>query len=179
VPIVALTAHDARTWRERVVAAGMDDILSKSYSLGDCRAMLLRWIKRVEPAAATPQPEADDLASIDTSAVRSLGRLGSGGPEALYNRLIGLYESSSQPVMAQLEAAIGSNDFTQAADLCHRLKSSSANVGAAAFAAALRELEQQCRKGEAAQALDTHRRLAAAYQPLLATLRSRRMAASA
>jgi signal transduction histidine kinase/ligand-binding sensor domain-containing protein/CheY-like chemotaxis protein/HPt (histidine-containing phosphotransfer) domain-containing protein len=170
VPIVALTAHDARTYRERVVAAGMDDILSKPYSLDDCRAMLLRWIRR---------PEADDLASVDTGAVRSLGRLGTGGPEALYNRLIGLFESSSQPVMAQLDAAIASRDFSQAADLCHRLKSSSANVGATAFAAALRELEQHCRQGEATQALDLHHRLAVAYPPLLATLRSRRMAVSA
>jgi two-component system sensor histidine kinase/response regulator len=186
VPIVALTAHDARTYRERVVAAGMDDILSKPYSLEDCRAMLARWIKRVaapvSTAPATPNSgdvESEDLASVDIGAVRSLGRLGTGGPEALYSRLIGLFDTSSQPVMAQLDAAIASQDLSQAADLCHRLKSSSANVGAMAFAAALRELEQHCRKGELAQAQDIHRRLAAAFQPLLATLRARRMAASA
>ncbi len=67
----------------------------------------------------------------------------------------------------------------QAADLCHRLKSSAANVGAMAFAAALRELEQHCREGEHAQALKPTSAWPRPFQPLLATLRSRRMAASA
>jgi hypothetical protein len=48
-----------------------------------------------------------------------------------------------------------------------------------AFAAGLRELEQRCRDGDPAGAADIHRRLATAYPPLLATLRSRCMAASA
>ncbi len=92
IPIVALTAHDARSYRERVLKAGMDDILSKPYSLDDCRAMLMRWIGGNAVAAdevdAAPRAEmpvdsrapsasaADDtaaLACIDAGAVQSLG----------------------------------------------------------------------------------------------------------
>ncbi|MEJ0099516.1 MAG: two-component regulator propeller domain-containing protein [Pseudomonadota bacterium] len=193
IPIVALTAHDARSYRERVLKAGMDDILSKPYSLDDCRAMLVRWIGgnavAAEEVDAAPQADttaevaaaADDtaaLACIDAGAVQSLGRLGTGGPQALYNRLAALFESSSQPVMAQLDTALKNNDFEQAASLCHRLKSSSANVGAMAFAAGLRELEQHCREGNAAGAVELHARLATAYEPLLAALRTRRMVAA-
>ena len=209
VPIVALTAHDARSYRERVLAAGMDDILSKPYSLQDCRAMLARWITRaphepvtpvtadtsatrlpaapvdapknavVEASASTTVPVLEGLASIDPSAVHALRGLGKGGPEALYGRLAALFESSSQPVMAALDAALCNDELPQAADLCHRLKSSAANVGAMAFAAALRELEQHCRAGESMRAKDLHQLLVAAFPELLATLRSRRMAASA
>jgi signal transduction histidine kinase/ligand-binding sensor domain-containing protein/DNA-binding NarL/FixJ family response regulator/HPt (histidine-containing phosphotransfer) domain-containing protein len=194
VPIVALTAHDAHSYRERVLAAGMDDILSKPYSLQDCRAMLARWITRTasgpdqaQPAAAVAPANApveapatlEALASVDTGAVQSLRGLGAGGPEALYGRLAGLFESSSQPVMAALDAALRNGELPQAADLCHRLKSSAANVGAMAFAAALRELEQHCRAGENMRAKELHQRLVAAFPELLATLRSRRMAVSA
>ncbi len=80
--------------------------------------------------------------------------------------------------MAQLDVALKGNDFEQAADLCHRLKSSSANVGAMAFAAGLRELEQHCRENNVAAAVELHRKLAAAYEPLLAALRTRRMVAA-
>ncbi len=197
IPIVALTAHDARSYRERVLKAGMDDILSKPCSLDDCRAMLVRWIGDNAVGAdaldAAPRAEADvdsgssaaadtdtaALACIDADAVQSLGRLGTGGPQALYNRLAALFESSSQPVMAQLDAALKGNDFAQAAGLCHRLKSSSANVGAMAFAAGLRELEQHCRERNMAGAMELHAKLVAAYVHLLAGLRTQRMAVSA
>ena len=175
VPIVALTAHDPASYRERVLAAGMDDILSKPYSLDDCRAMLTRWMCSREPSVTGEEA----MASVDAGAVQSLGALGAGGPAALYGRLAALFESSSQPVMAQLDAALAARDLEQAASLCHRLKSSSANVGAMAFAAGLRELEQHCRAGEAVRAAQIHRRVAAAYPALLATLRARRMAVSA
>jgi signal transduction histidine kinase/ligand-binding sensor domain-containing protein/DNA-binding NarL/FixJ family response regulator/HPt (histidine-containing phosphotransfer) domain-containing protein len=206
VPIVALTAHDAHSYRERVLAAGMDDILSKPYTLQDCRAMLARWIVQQEPAVESaavpmqssagamesiPQPalamvgEADagidveGLASIDEAAVRTLGQLGTGGPTALYGRLVAMFESSSRSVMSQLGVALDAGDLAKAADLCHRLKSSSANVGASAFASALRELESRCRAADGAAALQLYRQLEQAHPLLLEALRERSMAATA
>jgi CheY-like chemotaxis protein len=177
VPIVALTAHDAHSYRERVLQAGMDDILSKPYSIEDCRNMLARWLPEA-PQAAAGQDDSFELASIDSGAVRALGKLGSGS-NGLYERLVGLFEKSSQPLMARLDAALREQDLKQAADVCHTLKSSSANVGAMAFSGSVRELEQLCLQGDAARAAELHRRLAAAYEPLLVGLRSMRLAASA
>jgi signal transduction histidine kinase/ligand-binding sensor domain-containing protein/CheY-like chemotaxis protein/HPt (histidine-containing phosphotransfer) domain-containing protein len=172
VPIVALTAHEASSYRARVLAAGMDDILSKPYSIDDCRAMLARWITRKEAVN-------DALARVDAGAVRSLGNLGGKGPAALHARLVGLFEKSSQTLMDRLDAALRGGDLAQAADVCHTLKSSSANVGAMAFSKKVRELEQLCRGGDAAQAANVHKRLMAAYPPLLAALRTTQMASSA
>jgi CheY-like chemotaxis protein/HPt (histidine-containing phosphotransfer) domain-containing protein len=183
VPIVALTAHDAHSYRERVLRAGMDDILSKPYSLDDCRAMLARWLPRKSPTAAVPaaamdQAGTDDLTSIDAAAVRALGKLGAGSG-ALYERLTALFEKSSQPLMARLAAALETQDWKQAGDVCHTLKSSAANVGAKAFSGKVRELEQFCRDGDADRAKALHERLAGAYGPLLDGLRGTRMAALA
>jgi HPt (histidine-containing phosphotransfer) domain-containing protein len=81
--------------------------------------------------------------------------------------------------MAKLAAALEAKELGQAADVCHTLKSSAANVGAKVFSESVRELEKLCREGDAVRAAELHARLATAYEPLLEGLRGMQMAESA
>jgi response regulator RpfG family c-di-GMP phosphodiesterase len=176
VPVIALTAHDARSYRPRVLDAGMDEILSKPYSLQECHQMLSHWMTAA-PETASTALAAEPLASVDSNAVAALGALSSARRGSLFARLVGLFEKSSRTLMERLAAAIGGGDLVTAADICHRLKSSCANVGALAFAARVRELEQICRDGDAARAVVAHRQLAGAHGPLLGALHDLTLAA--
>ena len=51
VPIIALSAHDVATYRDACLHAGMDDMLSKPYTLEECAQLVLRWVGAV-PARA-------------------------------------------------------------------------------------------------------------------------------
>jgi signal transduction histidine kinase/ligand-binding sensor domain-containing protein/CheY-like chemotaxis protein/HPt (histidine-containing phosphotransfer) domain-containing protein len=169
VPVIALTAHDARSYRPRVLAAGMDEILSKPYSLQECHQTLSHWIASA-PESGSSALAAEPLASIDGKAVAALEGLGSGRRGPLFARLVGLFDTSSRKLMLKLEEAIANGDMSTAADVCHRLKSSAANVGAMAFSARVRELEQICREEDAARAAVACRLLAGAHGPLLSAL---------
>jgi CheY-like chemotaxis protein len=186
-PIIALTAHEAHSHRERVLRAGMDDILSKPCALQEFHSLLARWLSGQQlPAAGgavtdaqAPPPADGALAAVDIGAVQVIARMGTGGSAGLFQKLVGLFESSSRPLVSALAVAVAERRFNDAASICHRLKSSAANVGAMAYSAALRALEQQCRAGDDDAAQESCRQIVLLHEPLLSALRSFKWAASA
>jgi CheY-like chemotaxis protein/HPt (histidine-containing phosphotransfer) domain-containing protein len=184
VPIVALSAHDAVTYRAACLKAGMDDMLSKPYTLEACAQLLRRWLHR-EGQAGAPQPaapvpaHAPELAAVDAKAVASLRNLRTGSSEDLYSKLIALFQSGSAESFAALNLAMGRSDAHAAAALCHKLKSSAANVGALAFSRELGLLETACDSGNLAEAERLYARVRNAYPALMSELCSLTLRASA
>jgi signal transduction histidine kinase/ligand-binding sensor domain-containing protein/CheY-like chemotaxis protein/HPt (histidine-containing phosphotransfer) domain-containing protein len=190
IPIVALTAHDAAHYRDKCLAADIDDIMSKPYTLDDCTRMLRRWLASADPAPITrlrevPEPAADGaaeaatLASVDASAVAALRDLRAGKHADLYSKLVELFRSSSTQSLAELDAALERDDLPAVAAVAHKLASAAANVGALAYGQQVRELERQSLAGERVRAHELCRTLRAAHVPLLETLQSHSLRAIA
>jgi CheY-like chemotaxis protein/HPt (histidine-containing phosphotransfer) domain-containing protein len=173
VPIVALTAHDAGNYRGICLNAGMDDLLTKPYTLDECAQLLRRWIgtKTERPAGEMElRPGRDALSSVDPSAVASLRSLRPGTQVGLYSKLVDLFRVSSSKSLAELHAALAGGDFKTAGAVCHKLTSSAANVGALIFAKDVRVLGQMCAAEDAAAARQLHAELEAAHPALLEEL---------
>jgi len=185
VPIVAVTAHDASSHREKCLRADMDDILTKPYTLEDCARLLKRWLEKdaAVPAAVVklpvPATKNESLVSVDATAVASLRKLRSGVHGDLYTRLVELFQTASTESISQLRAAITARDLAAAAGLCHKFASSAANVGALVYARELRRLEQLCIAGDAVKAAELYDVIQAAHPPLLDALLSLTLRASA
>ncbi|MET0535355.1 MAG: two-component regulator propeller domain-containing protein [Steroidobacter sp.] len=173
VPIVALTAHDASSFRDKCLRADMDDLLTKPYTLEDCTRLLKRWLEPVSAQVvqlSTPTPKSESLASVDATSIASLRRLRSSTHADLYTRLVDLFRSGSTESLAQLQAAIVAQDLVAAAGVCHKLASSAANVGALTYAKELRRLEQICISDEVAKAVELNSQIQAAHPALLDAL---------
>ncbi len=149
VPIVALSAHDAGTYRAACLEAGMDDMLEQTLYIGRLRAAAAplgapRLAKRRAARVAAAEPLAPELTAVDTQAVASLRNLRGAGGTELYSKLIALFRTGSAESLAALDGALSSADLPAAAALCHKLKASAANVGALLFSRELGRLEKAC-----------------------------------
>src|SRR5690606_6488944 len=151
VPIVALTAHDAAHYREKCLAADIDDILSKPYTLEACASLVRYWLEdagaappatgaeaRAEPDTAEPAA----LACIDANAVSALRQLPGGRQADLYSKLVDLFRSSSTRSLAELEAALREDDLAAAAAVAHKMAAAAGNVGALAYSQQVKALER-------------------------------------
>ncbi len=86
IPIIALTAHEAKNYRAACLAAGMDDLLSKPYTLDQCAELLRRWIKRsprrTVDAARPADPARSAAQSSPVSDASSAAARGAAAPDA-------------------------------------------------------------------------------------------------
>ncbi|HEX7061361.1 MAG TPA: two-component regulator propeller domain-containing protein [Woeseiaceae bacterium] len=197
VPILALTAHDAAHYREKCLAADIDDILSKPYTLEACASLLRHWLEEAggapsaaraeehpQPAAVTelpvePAAEPAKLACVDANAVSALRQLSSGRQVDLYSKLVELFRSSSARSLEELEAALREDDLAAAAAAAHKMAAAAGNVGALAYSQQVKALERHCVAGDGERARELCRALQAAHAPLLASLQEQRLRATA
>ncbi len=177
IPIIALTAHDANHYRGACLESGMDDLLSKPYTLAQCADLLRRWLPGER--SAEDSTSSGDLAVVDAATVAGLRRLRGGEHADLYTQLVGLFSAGSTEAVALLAARIDAGDFAAAAAICHKLASSAANVGALAFARMVRLLEKHCVSETGEHARNLHQRLCAAHPALIEELTRLQMRVSA
>jgi signal transduction histidine kinase/DNA-binding NarL/FixJ family response regulator len=163
VPIVALTANALVGDPERCFAAGMDDFVSKPFSVGKLRSALERWTRISDikaqaraslgaqpkaaslPAAASPSMSNGLSHTIDQGALDQIRALRRPGRPNLLLRLLDDYLESTPKRLDEIAAAVANNDLRSASSVAHSLKSISATLGASLLARCLGRLEEAAR----------------------------------
>jgi len=149
VPIIAVTAHAMKGDREKCLAAGMDDYISKPFREHDLAVKLSRWLLEsprgggglVAKQAAKPQARPHSGVALQAATLEGLRKLGVASGEDVLAKVSGLFLGEVPGRLESLRKAIGEGDRKTIEHVAHSLKGTAGILGATSFLKSCSELE--------------------------------------
>jgi two-component system sensor histidine kinase/response regulator len=153
LPVLAMTAHALVEERDRCLALGMQEHLTKPVEPARLYAALAHWGQRTVGAADSPPAGARPGAGAETTPPPSGLDLDGGlrrtaGNVGLYRRLLSSLANTQADAAERVAAALKERDDPAARQITHTVKGVAANLGVTALAEAASRLENTLQAGQ-------------------------------
>jgi len=157
IPIVAMTADVIMGIRDKCEQSGIFHYISKPFDPD-------RFIQTIRDIILENEPDIDTgTAVLD----RHLGLKNMGGSEGLYQQVLQQYHSENQDTADRFEAAVREKRYADAAQIVHKIKSSSGSIGAIPLQDAAASLQEALNEEKEDEIFSLHGRFSKLLRKLL------------
>jgi CheY-like chemotaxis protein len=156
--IIAMTAHALRGDREKCLAAGMDDYLTKPIIETELAAALNKWAPARNAKAPVDLQRLRDICGDVPGAMRSVADM---------------YLEQGAELLPAMEMAIRNNDAEHVRSIAHKLRGASLSCGSNSIVPFLSELEQMGDRGDLASASIVYQKASSEFAEIRSFFESR------
>ena len=148
--IVAMTAFALEGDKEKCIAAGMDDYISKPFMIEEIVESIRKWSPtNADKKAGSMEinsAKAGSLMVINIKTINHLKEMTSGADSSFFNQVLLMFINQGDEILIDITDALAAGDIAKLGLLAHKFKGSALNLGAEIIAETCRLIELKGRE---------------------------------